>query len=139
MERYDEARKTYKGILTSGVFGAIIGAVLLIILLYISALLISAEYIPESFDENLIIVSVFLGATVCAVTAVKRRGTGAMVTGLAAGLIYLVLIMVVSALIPQGRMLGDMTLKILICCITGGAFGGALCLNSKKKSRVRRR
>jgi putative membrane protein (TIGR04086 family) len=139
MERYDDARKAYKGILMSGAIGSIVGALILMILLYLAAVLISAEYVPEAYMGDITVGSVFAGATVCAVVAVKRRGTGAMVTGLVAGVIYFAVIVIISALGSEGRLFGDMTLKAGISSVAGGAFGGALCINSKKKRHARRK
>lgn len=139
MEKRDNSKALTKNLFTSCVLGAFAGIILTILLLYLFALLIEREAIPMALGNEAVLVSAFLGATAGSVFAVRRQGRGVMQTGLITGTSYLIIVLLISALHPNGVVLSAMTLKILICSLTGGAFGGALCLNRRRRNRPAKR
>ncbi|HHU22368.1 MAG TPA: TIGR04086 family membrane protein [Clostridiales bacterium] len=139
MIKTEEERVSYSGLLISSAMGGAVGTVLSIILLFVFAFLISEGKLPESLSEPLVVAAAFVGATASGVASAKRQGRGVVVSGICGGIAYMIIILLVTALGGSGGVFGPMTLKLVICAVAGGAFGGTLCSGGKKKKRRRRR
>lgn len=131
-----DRKKGGNTVLQSSAAGAFTGYILTMALLYVLALLICAGTLEEALADELVLCAAFLGATAAAVISAKRRGRGVMTTGLAAGAFFCLMAMVTSFGVSGGTGTGIMVLKLMICSVAGGAFGGALCLNTKRNKRL---
>jgi putative membrane protein (TIGR04086 family) len=100
-------------------------------LLYICALMLSKEVIPTSVIEECAIISVFLGSAAGGVIAAKKGGEGILVEGSVTGVILFAVILIITILRPDGKVLSDETLKTAVSAIGGATFGGVMCLNRK--------
>ena len=138
MEKYEEKKMSARGMLTNCLFGAVLGLLLTFVLLYVFAVLVGREILPVSLQTELVIAAAFLGVTCGAVIGVKRQGRGILQTGACTGVIFILLVFAISALLTNGHVLGEMTIKIIICGVAGGLFGGALCLKRGKQKPGKR-
>ncbi|MGI5936717.1 MAG: TIGR04086 family membrane protein [Oscillospiraceae bacterium] len=138
MIKTEEERVSYSGLLISSALGGAVGTVLSLVLLFVFAFLISEGKLPESLSETLVVAAAFVGATVGGATSAKRQGRGVLVSGVCGGIAYMIIILLVNALGGNGGAFGPSTLKLAICAVAGGAFGGTLCSGGGKKRRRRR-
>ena len=120
-------------------FGAVIGLLLTLLVLYILALLIYSEKIGEGLSDVFVFVSTFLGSCVGALVTIKRRqGRGALTFGLIVGTACFFLVLISGIFGGYGDIIWSKTLKIGICAIMGGLLGGAICLPVSKRKKTRR-
>ena len=138
MRRSERNRGRNSSVIGSGASSALMGYLLTMILLYIMAVLIYAGILDEGLAEEMVLGSAFIGATVSAMISAKRWGSGVITSGLVAGAIFCCMAIVTSIGISGGEGMGIMTLKMVICSLAGGAFGGAMCLNTKRNKKSRR-
>ena len=113
-------------------------AVTLVLLLLVSAAM-SQNRLPAELNKEYVITAAFTGATVTGAVAVKKQGRGKILTGIYAGIMLTLITKIIAILIPEGAVTGESGIKMAICCIAGGAFGGALGMYKKNKKRARRR
>jgi putative membrane protein (TIGR04086 family) len=140
MEKKTSERADISGMVVNSVIGGLAAVLLCIILLLVFAILIAVEAIPEAIEEELIITTAFISATAGAVVTAKRRGSSPLPSGLCGGVCFLIFILLITALKPSSQIFGVMTIKLLICALSGGAFGGLLGSKQKKvKKRGKRR
>ncbi|MEG1633109.1 MAG: TIGR04086 family membrane protein [Oscillospiraceae bacterium] len=123
----------------SFVLGPAVGAAATLLILLLCAYLLYGNYVPASLMEEYVLISVFLGAAAAGVVVGRRRGRGVLTGGLAAGLLLFALIVLATWLSPEGVVLSQACLKLAICCVGGGLFGGALCLNRKRVKSHKRK
>lgn len=124
------------------VSGPLFGCVIIIILMYVVSLLVEGGTLPCGILDYMVIACVFLGSIVAGVTSAIQRGRGVIETGMAAGGIIFIAILLATLVIPNGKFIPIMLLKLSIAAIAGGAFGGSVCAkrsgSTKKRSRRRR-
>ena len=93
----------------------------------------------DSAGEAVIVVN-FVGATLTGIMAVDRKGGGAMKAGLISGGAYMIILLLLGLIFCKGSVSGSEAVRIIICSVCGGAFGGALCLkrgNKKLHKKIR--
>ncbi|HBR09487.1 MAG TPA: TIGR04086 family membrane protein [Clostridiales bacterium] len=119
--------------------GPLTGILFAAIMLYICSLLLSKEIIPSQLMSECVIASVFIGTSVGGAVAARSKREGVLTAGVLTGLIVLGVIVLATILRPTGKVLSDTMLKMAICTVGGGTFGGAMCLNrsgGKKHKRT---
>lgn len=140
----EETRKTTEekgrtpGFAINAGIGGLIAFIVSVILLFLCAVLISSGKIGEAMRDNAVMVSTFIGSSAGAVVGAKRYGKSVMPVGSCSGAVFLAILLLLTALGGEGASFGVMTIKLGICCIVGGLFGGVLCLGRKKQKRKRR-
>ncbi len=122
--------------------GPLIGIVVCVLLMLVTALLVEGGTLPPGVLKYLVIACVFLASAAAGTTSALRRGRGALETGLASGGIILFVILIATLIAPGGKIISPMFLKLSVASIAGGAFGGALCArrsgSAQKRSRRKR-
>lgn len=121
------------------VSGPLTGLFTGLLALYAAAMLLSGDVLPPAAMEETVIVAVFAGAAVGGIVAAKRRGSGALAAGAATGAVCFAVLALLAVLSPSGHLFSDGCLRMLICTLGGGAFGGALCIRQSGKRPRRRR
>ena len=122
------------------IFGPVLGAVVTILLLYLTAMLLERQILPYSLAREFVIACLFLGSAAGGAAAAKRRGSAALPSGLAAGAAIAAAVVILSLMV-QGAVSAN-CLRNVIAAVAGGAFGGALCLDrgrGKRKKHARKR
>ena len=108
--------------------------------LYICALLLANSVLSFEVTEELVIASVFLCTTLGGIAGCAARGGKVMQTGLSVGAIFALIIVVICLAAPGEGAFNATSLRHVIAAVTGGAFGGALCIKrGNKNSRHKRR
>jgi len=120
------------------VWGLVPGLLSVMAMLFGVALLLSSGRLPVSLWDEYVIAIAFAGASVSGMAAVRRQGRGAPATGVCAGALLLLATRLLAVLIPGGSIAGSFSLKIVVCCLAGGVFGGAIGRMGKKPARRRR-
>ena len=138
MIKTEEERVSYSGLLVSSALGGAVGTILNLVLLFVFAFLISEGKITESLSETLVTATAFIGAAVGGAVSAKRQGKGVLVSGVCGGIAFMLIILIINALGGSKGAVGPSTLKLAICAITGGGFGGTLCSGGGRKKRRRR-
>ena len=122
--------------------GPLLGVGVCVVMMLVTALLVESGTLPPGVLEYLVIACVFIATTAAGIASAIRRGRGALETGVAAGGIMLLIILLATLIAPGGKIMSPMFLKLAIASIAGGAFGGALCAkrsgSGQKRSRRKR-
>jgi len=140
METKTEKRVSLSGVMVKSVIGGAVSLAASLILLLLFALLLDSELLPESIGEELVITAVFIAAVFGGLLAAKRNALSPMPGGICGGVCFLIIILLITALRPDSQVFSVMTIKLLICALSGGAFGGLLAGKRKfSKKRKKRR
>lgn len=139
MQKSKEDREGIGGLVIHAAIGGIIALAMTLALLFVVAVLITAEVLPESMGEEITVVAALISATAGAFIAARRRGSGAIPTGICSGLCFFLLIIVITSLRRGTDLFGVMTVKLLICSLSGGTIGGLLSTAKKHKRRTIRK
>ncbi len=124
------------------IFGPVLGAVVTIVLLYLTAMLLERQILPYSLAREFVIACLFLGSAAGGAAAAKRRGSAALPSGLAAGAAIAAAVVILSLMVQGEGAVSANCLRNVIAAVAGGAFGGALCLDrgrGKRKKHARKR
>lgn len=119
--------------------GGIVGLLVLLALCYLCAMLTVRGSVKQGMLGTLTTGIAFVGATAGAVTAARYSRVRALITGVISGLVFLLPLLVITAVLCGGVPFGSMTLRLILCALTGGLFGGALCLRRKPKRAAKRK
>lgn len=124
-----------KTVMGSGLRGGIVGVLVTAVLMFACAALIQNENILSyELLQEAVIASTFLGATLAGLLSASRQGRGVLTAGAAAGAVQFVLLTLLSLILVKASIFSVMTIKNLVCCFAGSAFGGALCMGKKHKT-----
>ena len=122
-------------LIIGALLGGVAGVIIMAALLYGCAVLIQKETVlTYALAEEAGIACVFLGATLAGVISAKRRGRGVLPSGLAAGGVAFGIVTVIAVVFVNAPIFGVMTIKHLVCCLAGSAFGTVLCVGKKHKN-----
>lgn len=117
--------------------GILAGYILIIPLFAVLSYCISLMKFPEKYITGAVIIaniiSVIVAGTVSA-SAVKIKG---WLNGAVTGLIYYLVLFLVSSMVLRNLHFGLTALTTMITCILGGSFGGMLGINYKKPSKYK--
>jgi len=134
--RKEEEKRGAGELIVSAAIGGLFATVLALILLFLFAIFIAAEILPESMIDVMVIISAFLAATAGASVSAKRLGNSPLPAGICGALCFFALILLVSAFRGDNELLGIMTVKLAVCALAGGALGGVLGARRKKRRKV---
>ena len=123
--------------LASSVLMGILAAALL---LMAAAMLYDSEKIGNESTPEIIVTVNFAGAAVAGIAAAARKGGGAALkAGLIAGILFMAVLIAAGLIICRGSVSTQDAVRISICSLCGGLFGGALCMKrgNKKLHKMR--
>ena len=131
-----ETGKMGKGIsvIMNAIRGTLAAAGLTLCVFILLAFLISREYLPSSLMKEYVIATAFICMLAGGIHAAKREGRGVVTVGALAGVLYFLLILLMTAGIKNGSF-GAMTIRMLVCSIGGGVTGGLLCAGQKTQKK----
>ena len=119
--------------------GAVIGGVLALLICMLLLLLISVGISAGVIQERVMVRCLFAGCVIggfCGgIAAIKRCGSGALLAGLSAGAVMLLLILTVGSLAGSPESLEEHGIGIGLSCLIGGMAAGLLRGKPKKKRR----
>jgi len=138
MRKQDEGNTRLDGLLRSGLLGMAVTMLMLLLLLGLVSALIEGETLSLDLGDELLILCVLLSATVGALTAAKRQGSGKLPAALLSGGLCFGLLLLLTALGGRGSRFTAMTLKEGLSCLCGGAVGGVLGSTKRKKRKTRK-
>lgn len=131
--------ETIRRIAVGSLLGGAVGMVVLLMLCYLCAFLTVQGSIGQNLLDTLTTAIAFLGAAAGAVTAARYSRVRMLVSGIGGGLVFLLPLMVLTAVFCGGIPFGSVTMRLILCSLTGGLFGGALCLRRKPKRKSGRK
>ena len=134
-----EKRGEWRSVFTRAGIGGAAGVIVTLLLMLGVSALIAGGKIPMAYGGRCVVVCTLLGAALAAFVTAARRGRGVLTVGLLCGVAYVAVLVVLSLFSGGTQLFGTSFLKIAISAIGGGAFGGALCLRKKSRSKSRRR
>ena len=114
-------------------FAMLLGLIITVLMLLGAALLFSTGKISYSTAPEIITGINFAGAAITGALAAGLRGKEAVATGLIVGTTFMVLLLLVGLAFGGGRLSGSEAIRIAICSLCGGLFGGVLCIRRGNK------
>lgn len=131
-----ENRKKLSGINLKPIGAGLALAVIIItVILFIGAILISGEKVPEKFGGTIICIAAFLGAMCGGVLSGKKNKGSFVLTGLTVGIILFCIRMITSAFNTDSQFFDSSAIKILIFLLAGGFFGGLMAGRKRKRRK----
>ncbi len=133
-------RSPVSGLLSSSAFGALLGlAVLLVLIALFSAVCLFMDA-PHKFLAPLCLFAVFSAAFFCGMAAVKKNRGGILSAGALSGVLFMLLIWLLSAIVSFIFNMGAPSASSLIykLLLLPSSLSGAFCgmgSSSKKKKR----
>lgn len=97
-----------------------------------SALLLTYTSLPESSIPAIAIVTTIISVLVAGYDTAKGAPSKGWLWGLAAGLVYAVILIIVSTTVGKELMMTRNTATLLIMAGAGGTLGGMIGINVKK-------
>ncbi|NLK96621.1 TIGR04086 family membrane protein [Defluviitalea saccharophila] len=97
-----------------------------------SALLLTYTSLPESSIPAIAIVTTIISVLVAGFDTAKGAPSKGWLWGLAAGLVYAVILIAVSSTVGKELMMTRSTATLLIMAGAGGTLGGMIGINVKK-------
>lgn len=120
--------------------GAVIALATTLVLLFVFSVLLAKGAMPAAMLDDLVVVSVLLGAAAGALWCAGKRDSGVVTAGAVTALAYIVLLLVCTLFFRGSEGGPQMIVKEMIASVAGGCFGGVLRLRKKAtKSRLRKR
>lgn len=126
-------------IAVGSLFGGLCSLILMMLLCYLCAVMAVRGSIKQEMLSTLATAAAFVGATVGAITAAKYSKARVLITGVVSGVVFLIPLLALLALLCGGVPFSSMTLRLVICAIAGGVFGGVLCLRRRAKRSGKRK
>ena len=139
MEKTEERKIVASDQLVRCFVGAFIGLLAELLIIYGAASLITGDIVPMSGSVNLIILGAFAGASLSGYIGSRGQGSEMLGLGALSGLIFLLMSVLLGALFARDISLGLVVIKLGICSVMGGLFGGAISARPKKRRRSKRR
>ncbi len=143
---YSEKIKTVEGsfgappILKGFFKGVLIAAVFTVVVFAVAALILAYSNVSESTIPAISFIVQLLGALISGYCTAKESGVKGFLTGLLAGVVYILIIWVIAALAGSGFYFGKHFFTMLGLSALGGAAGGVIGVNLKSgKSNKRKR
>ena len=128
-----------KRIAVGSLLGGLCSLIMMLLLCYLCAVLAVRGSIKQEMLSMLAAAAAFVGATVGAITAARYSKARALITGAVSGVVFLIPLLALLALLCGGIPFSSMTLRLVLCAVAGGVFGGALCLRRKSKRSGKRK
>ncbi len=133
MTGHEDSAALPKGIVPKLLLRLLFSLALSLLLLLTAAFFVSGGTLPGSVMHGAPILAAAVGAFYAGFTAFRCLKSRALVIGLAAGLIYFLLLFVLGALFFSHWGSGDSTLVVLLVSLGTAALGAVLAASGKKK------
>ncbi len=135
MMKVEATKSNKEKIFKKAVVAGLLGNAVSIALLYGCAVMLWYGKLPETLLAEYVLGATFGGAIVSGKSFSK--GDKSAVMGAVGGLIYFLILTLIAIYRTQGDTFDTEYLKLFICSIAGGAFGGLLLIGKRtKKQRV---
>ena len=112
--------------------GVVISYIFTFISFLIFAILLSNTNIPDSYISGVIsiisIMSILIGSASCT----KKANSQGLIWGSIVGLIYSIIIYLISSLLFVGFSLTSSSFYLILLCVLFGALGGIIGINLKQ-------
>ncbi len=129
-----ETKKIFnKKTMKKALFAALLGNAVSVAVLYACSILLWQGNLPETLLSEYVLGATFAGAI--ASGAAFAKGDKSLVKGALGGIMYITLLTLISIYRAQADVFDTDYLKILICSIAGGAFGGIMVIGKRTKKR----
>ncbi len=115
--------------------GTFLGVIVAALVLFVGAVLISGEKVPESFRGVIVPVSALLGAFIGGLFAAKKNKGSFVFTGMIVGSVLFCIRMIASAFSADGSFFDISTVSMLIFLLAGGFFGGLMAGKKRHKRK----
>lgn len=132
MRKNDESLKTKKIAPFAFLLHCMIGIILCLALAFVFSLLVSGEKFPASSIGILSCISAFVGACTASVLSAKKFGKS-LITSLAQGILYFVVLYVIGAVVFTRMVPGEITPAIPLSCFLGAFFGAIIAALFKRR------
>lgn len=119
-----------KSFVAAALKGTGMGLIITCIIFIIFAFVLTYTDISDSYTGIVSTVCTALSAIVCGYVWAKGRGKDGLLIGMLAGLVYCVILLIVS-FIAGGGPLSMGTLTCLVVALAGGGIGGIFGVNKK--------
>lgn len=134
-KRPDQSKSGWGKTIVSILKGGALGAALVLIMLFLSALLVSFGLLPEHAVDRTVLICCVLGSLAGGLLSVYTAGGRAMLAGIGAGgLLFLLLVLGGLVFHGAGQLLRD-GVDQAFACFCGGAMAGILGRTPKKRRR----
>jgi ABC-type transport system involved in cytochrome c biogenesis permease subunit len=121
-------------LLNSAAASVFFGIPVTLLILFLAAILLSADKLPAGLSDELTAAAALIGAAAAGARA-ARQGRGVLSCGLFSSLIYLAILFFIAALVPGGSFAGGITPLIAVIVLIGGILGALLRSGKKSKSK----
>lgn len=98
-----------------------------------ASMLLSSGKIGVSAANEIVTGINFIGAAAAGVIASSKKGRGAIPIGLGVGAVYMAVLMLAGVAFSKGSLAGAEAVRIAVCSLCGGLFGGVLGMASGNK------
>ncbi len=119
--------------------GLLIATFVTLILFFAFACLLAYTALPETLIPIIAIVAQVLGALISGYFTVKKTGSRGFLTGLAAGILYDLILWLIASLVGDAFCIGTHFFVMLFISAIGGAIGGVMSVNLKMGKSNRRK
>ena len=139
MEKTEERKNSIGDPMLRCLIGGFAGLMTELLVLYGAAALIHRGTVGERYGGYFIILGAFIGAAVAGYIASKGQGGNPMAQSVIGGIVFLLLSVVLGALFARDISFGIVIIKLGICALMGGMFGGAITVRPKKRHKQKKR
>ncbi|MCL2407640.1 MAG: TIGR04086 family membrane protein [Defluviitaleaceae bacterium] len=117
----------------SVIMGVLIAYVITCVIFVGTALALTYTELPEASVPTIMLIAVAVSVVVAGFDAAKGAPRNGWLWGMAAGLIYAVILIIIETWISDRFSLDGRTVTSIALAIAGGGFGGILGINLRKK------
>ena len=126
------------GVVTGFLKGASISVIFTLVVFLVFALLLSYTPLAEESIPYISFITEGLGAAIAGFVPAKKTGRNGVITGAVCGILYILIIWIVSMLTSDGLVFSPHVLIMAIISVVMGAIGGILGVNLKPKNKKKR-
>ena len=117
---------------------AAVGLVFLLLLLLLEAIAVTQGKLTIEMSARIGLGAVVLSSVLSGTVLAKSVGQRALPMGALGGFSVALILMAASLLWPEGEASALLMVKLVICAVAGGAFGGALLIRPKRSKKRKR-
>jgi putative membrane protein (TIGR04086 family) len=136
MRKNEDNKNTGHRFLSSIMFGAGLGFLLVVLLFAVFSALIASGTVSDGLMPYLTVAVAFIGALIGAFVAAKRYRGKLAAVGVSVGGVMFLVTLVGAAFNESGNVIGSMTPFMLAALLGGGLIGAFLCLKRKKRKHA---
>lgn len=112
-----------------------IGFVITIVLLFIASVLSVFATLPDAIVSLIVSAVTYLSIGMCGFRAARHSGRSGLLSGAISGIIYMIVLYLISALVFGDFAISYSTGIALLICMLCGAIGGIIGINIRSKRR----